>query len=75
MGIIGKAEGVNYLSEAQHIGCSQPGPSSYKAEKLVVKPRVTAVKFAPFNGKKIKWKPIKDQGPGVGSYNVENSMK
>jgi hypothetical protein len=33
-----KAEGVNYLSDVEHLGVSSPGPSSYKPKVSFNKP-------------------------------------
>jgi len=52
-----------------------PGPTDYKANKNVVKSRVTAVKIAPSKGKKNKWKLIKSDEPDCGTYEVEKSRK
>lgn len=72
LGKISKTEGVDYLSDHQYLAQRNPGPSTYKAEPNRVKPRITAVKFNPSQGKK-EWRPIKSKNPDVGSYETGKS--
>ena len=74
LGHLSKTEGVDYLSDAQYISSTLPGPSTYKSDAKVVQPRVTAVKFAPTKSKKqSSWKPVKSQEPDCGTYQVDRA--
>ena len=62
-----KAEGVDYLSDAQYLATVQPGPTAYKADHTKVKPRVIECKFGPPKEKK-SWRPVKTKEPDCASY-------
>ena len=49
-----------------------PGPTSYKADTKIVRPRAPAVKFAPTKTKKqASWKPVKSKEPDCGTYDLD----
>ena len=74
LGHLDKTEGVNYLSDAQYISSTMPGPSTYKTNAKVVQPRITAVKIAPAKTKKqTSWKPKKSEEPDCGTYQVDKA--
>ena len=65
-----KAEGVDYLSDAQYVARMYPGPTTYKVDPNKVKPRVLAVRIDPDTKGKKSWKPVKSKEPDCASYEV-----
>ena len=64
-----KTEGVDYLSDAQYNGSINPGPSTYKGDPSLLKPKIPSWRINPSQGKK-SWKPVKTKEPDCASYEV-----
>ncbi len=67
MNLYSKAEGVDYLSDAQYVATFYPGPCTYSADYTKTKKRILATKVAPSTGVK-EWRPIKTKLPDCASY-------
>ena len=63
-----KTEGFTYLTDAQYLGTTQPGPSTYEIQTSQVLRNQPAFKISDLNKVKAKTKIFKDKGPDMGTY-------
>ena len=71
--MLSRAEGVTYLSDAEFVGQSLPGPHAYNPNDEQTRSKSPSVRFIKPSAEKRSYKIVKSNEPDVGTYDAAKS--